>query len=275
LSKWTRWAGLGGVLDLAVDAGDSICERTNYFPLRATGAGITLRGRLRHHSFLAGLHDDGDDYARPISRTLSKTLPSGWTFVDGGAHIGYHTIEASRLVGDAGRVLAFEPDPYNLAALRRNVRGLENVELRCEALGAVPGLATFRRSRGTISSSLVPREGIQLIDTFDVPVVTIDDVVVGDPRVFVKLDLEGLEIDVLEGMRRTAAEADELVVMAETNQTALGFAGKTPLDLIETLESLGLDVYHARDDDKLVPAREDALWKGDLIGLRPDANRPG
>ena len=61
-----------------------------------------------------------------------------------------------------------------------------------------------------------------------------------DPRVFVKLDLEGLEIEVLEGMRRTAAAAEELAVMAETNQTALGSAGKTPFDLIDTLESLGL-----------------------------------
>ena len=149
------------------------------------------------------------------------------------------------------------------------MRGLDNVEIRCEALGAKPGTATFQRSRGTISSSIVHRDAADLIDTFDVPVVTIDDVAERDPRVFVKLDLEGLEIEVLEGMRRTAAAAEELAVMAETNQTALGSAGKTPFDLIETLESLGLCVYQVRADDQLIPARESELWKGDLIAVRP------
>ena len=269
LSKWVRSAGLGVVLDRSVDAGDWICGHANYFPLSATGAGITLRGGLRHHSFLTGLDDDGDDYDRDITNTIQRHLRPGWTFIDGGAHIGYHTIGASRLVGDTGRVLAFEPDPYNVAALRRNVRGLRNVEVRCEALGATPGTATFQRSRGTISSSIVPRGGTDLIDTFDVQVVTIDDVAERDPRVFVKLDLEGLEIEVLEGMHRTAAATEELVVMAETNQTALGSAGKTPLDLIETLESLGLSAYQVRADDRLIPARESELWKGDLIAVRP------
>ena len=43
LSKWVRSAGLGVVLDRSVDAGDWICGRANYFPLSATGAGITSR----------------------------------------------------------------------------------------------------------------------------------------------------------------------------------------------------------------------------------------
>lgn len=41
--------------------------------------------------------------------------------LDVGAHIGYHTLTMARLVGDAGKVVAFEPDPTNFALLEKNI----------------------------------------------------------------------------------------------------------------------------------------------------------
>ena len=169
------------VLDRSVDAGDWICGRADYFPLSATGNGITLRGGLRHHSFLTGLDDDGDDYDREITYTLQQHLRPGWTFVDGGAHIGYHTIRASLLVGDAGRVLGSSP------TLRTSLRcdGTSRPRQcrdplrgsRCEAgyrdVPTQPG-HDFQLDRAP--------DAADLIDTFDVPVVTIDDVAERDPR---------------------------------------------------------------------------------------------
>jgi FkbM family methyltransferase len=146
-------------------------------PLHATWDGIELRGRFRYRNFLHGVATRG--YGRDVAAVISARLQPGWTFVDGGAHIGYYTIAAARLVGPTGHVIAFEPDPYNFAALATNARKFNYVKLREEALGAAPGSARFRRSRGTVSSSLLPRTGIGVTDEIEVLIRTVDEVTPG------------------------------------------------------------------------------------------------
>jgi len=51
---------------------------------------------------------------------VKHLLPAG-CFCDLGAHIGYYSLLAARLVGEAGCVVAFEPDPANVAMLRENI----------------------------------------------------------------------------------------------------------------------------------------------------------
>lgn len=53
---------------------------------------------------------------------IQKTVQKGWTVVDAGANIGYHTLVLSRAVGDKGKVYAFEPAPDNFALLVENLK---------------------------------------------------------------------------------------------------------------------------------------------------------
>src|SRR6516164_3603227 len=63
---------------------------------------------------------------------LKTFLQEGMVFVDVGANIGSHTINAARLVGRTGSVFAFEPDPDTCGVLVENIRsnGLLNVVVR-------------------------------------------------------------------------------------------------------------------------------------------------
>ena len=243
-----------------VDRADSLCAKVGYLPLSASTDGITLRGGLRHRSFLAHVTEGYEPHLR---RLIAERLQPGWTFVDAGAHIGIHTVAASRQVGPTGHVVALEPDPYNFRALRHNTRDLGNVEIVQAAVGTEIGLATFRRSRGTISSSLVSRPEIDLLDTFDVQTIAIDNVVDGG-RVLVKLDVEGAELLAIKGMGTTAANAEDLVVICEVNLSALEAAGSSPMSLVDALEALGLTVSYIADD-QLIPARDAVLVKGNLF----------
>src|SRR5213596_1475545 len=125
------------------------------------------------------------------------------TFVDGGAHIGVYTLLAARC---AARVIAFEPDPYNFAALRRNIAaaGCENVEIRAQAVADRNGRATFRAFRSTFSGSLLPREMDEYRE-FETEIVRLDDALADvDLRTLVvKLDVEGAEPLALLGMQQT------------------------------------------------------------------------
>ena len=81
----------------------------------------------------SGDRELGDRRDRLVDPDLVKP---GDTIVDAGANFGYYTIIGSPLVGDKGKVYAFQPDPTNFELNQRNVRlnGLTNVVLEQKAL---------------------------------------------------------------------------------------------------------------------------------------------
>src|SRR5215831_622069 len=74
---------------------------------------------------------------------LERFLKPGMTFVDGGANTGVFSFTAARLVGETGRVLAFEPGGSCYSALQRSVElnGFRHVTLRQQALSDHSGTA--------------------------------------------------------------------------------------------------------------------------------------
>ena len=68
-------------------------------------------------------------YEQLLTKLFKKEMKQGMIVVDIGAHIGYFTLLAARLVGETGRVFAFEPDPDNYSLLIKNVsvNGHDNV----------------------------------------------------------------------------------------------------------------------------------------------------
>lgn len=241
-ARTVRRLGLGRVLATARDFVDQLFLRIGRPPLRAVVHGVEIRGFLRHRSFLAGAVHGYEDH---LTELFAGAASAGATVVDGGAHIGLHTIMASRLVGPTGRVLAFEPDPYNRAALQANLArsGCANVTASPKALGAAPGRATLHQSLGTISTSLAVRQAkYGPFRQLEVEVTSLDHELAEEPDVMlvVKLDLEGNEPRALEGMASLAGRA-RFVCIAEVNPEALACAGSTPDEVIERLQALGLE----------------------------------
>jgi FkbM family methyltransferase len=132
---------------------------------------------------------------------------------DMGAHCGVSTYHLSKLVGDEGRVVCFEPDPVNFEILMRNIRrhGLTNVVAENAAIAGSAGQLAFN-SEGTIGSSLVSLLQRESVGS----VVMVDAVTLGDVferwglPAFCKVDIEGAEVDVL-------ANSGELLQRHKTN----------------------------------------------------------
>jgi FkbM family methyltransferase len=119
---------------------------------------------------------------------------------DIGAHCGVSTYQLSKLVGEAGKVVAFEPDPVNYEILRRNIErhGLTNVIAERAAIADKVGKLGFN-SEGTIGSSLqslLLRESVGSIVMVDAITLASAFERWGTPA-FCKIDIEGAEVDVL------------------------------------------------------------------------------
>lgn len=238
IARAARRLGLGAVLAEIRDGADRVFLRFGHPPLRIDVYGVELRGHLRHRSFLAHLARGYEDY---LAEVFAEAVTPGATVVDGGAHIGLHSVLASRLVGGSGRVLAFEPDPYNFAALELNLRrnGCNNVTAFKMALAEAPGTDALYQSLGTISTSLAHRDAkFGPFRTVATEVTSLDHELRGaaGPLV-IKLDLEGAESRALQGMTELARRSD-VTCIVEVNPEALADAGASPALVVEQLRAL-------------------------------------
>lgn len=170
---------------------------------------------------------------------VDALVQPGDTVVDVGANIGAFAVHAAHRVGPHGRVVAIEPAPDNLVVLAENVR--RNAPGRIAVVPAAAGRRSETRTlylRGEMSavSSLYADScygGVSGHAAVDVQ--RLDDIVAGTASV-VKLDVEGAELDVLDGMSRLL-QAPNLIVITEWHpalQRAAGFeADQLPHWLLE------------------------------------------
>ena len=227
-----RGVGLGRALNVGIDTIDAVLLRAGAPILKASNGSVELRGFLRHRGFLAYV-SNGMQEESYYRRLLVAAVDSHTTFVDAGAHIGVYTLlTCSR----ARRVIAFEPDPYNLAALERNVKdsACANVEIRAEAVADRATQTAFRAFRSTFSGSLAPRE-VDAYQELEVKTIALDDVLADADlgSLVVKLDVEGAEPLALAGMRKAIRRARKLTIFAEVNPEALEAGGSSAERLIE------------------------------------------
>ena len=199
-----------------------------------------------------------------LSRFYLRGLSDGDVFFDVGANLGYYSLLASRLVGDSGRVLAFEPAPHILPLLEGNVVGRGNIAIVRTALSDQAGRAKFHVAPDNlIGSSSLEAGWLTQSNVIEVEAVPLDDYCfkTGVFPTHIKMDVEGGEERVLLGARRLLKERSPVVAMemwfdppAPAHRRAAALlqeAGYRPYGLREdgTLEDLGaegLDGHFAR-----------------------------
>ena len=139
---------------------------------------------------------------------IRKHCRPGMTAVDIGAHIGLFSVFMSKLVGQSGRVLSFEPTPLTRRVLTETVRLNHceaNVEIHCEAVSRATGTATFFDTGAPLSNANSLVGTVAASTGLEVPTISLDDLC-RDQKLrvgFLKIDAEGGELEILEGARET------------------------------------------------------------------------
>jgi FkbM family methyltransferase len=209
-------------------------------PLRArhiSGYVITcdLRDAVQRALFYLGTYE-------PRTSSLIKTsLERGDTFVDVGANAGHYTFLAAREVGPSGCVHAIEASGETARALLSDVRsnGLEAfVTVHHAAAGAAPGKAIVRE--GTDALSPIGTRYIASGGKGDeVAVVPVDELLPDSRPAVVKVDVEGADLQSLQGMRRMIERACPRLIVVEADDAMLARFGDSAASLAEYLGGLG------------------------------------
>jgi FkbM family methyltransferase len=150
-------------------------------------------------------------------KLLGRFIAPGDWVLDIGANVGHYALRMSALVGDGGRVIAFEPVPETFALLAANARLFPygNVSLINAAVSdhtgrlgmQIPqfskGLTNYYQARITTADAALKILTLP-VDALSLPAVKL-----------AKIDVEGHELPALRGMRRLI-ERDHPVLIVET-----------------------------------------------------------
>ena len=165
-------------------------------------------------------------YEVTVSRLLEEHLRPGMTVFNVGAHIGIHALYISKLLRRAGRVFAFEPWDENYAVLSRNVvlnvqQDFAPIQALHTAVSNEMGFAPFCQGKTDGQHHLYMDDGFPVLD---VPVTTIDYTVAewGYMPDFLLVDVEGAELQVIEGALRTIQQKPmKMILEMHTHRDAL------------------------------------------------------
>jgi FkbM family methyltransferase len=174
-------------------------------------------------------------YEPAKTQFLREHVQAGDTVIDLGAHIGVYTAHLARCVGPRGSVFAFEPAPRTCAVLRRTVllNGLADVvTVREEAVAALKGETLFHEAGGPCpnASGLFATVASTTLGHLSQEI--------GGPLRFIKMDIEGAELDVISAGAEVLA-SDRPAMTIEVHPVELQSAGRHAVEVYDELRRLG------------------------------------
>lgn len=189
-----------------------------------------------------------DDF---LSSILIRELKSGNVVLEIGSHVGYYTLLMASLVGNSGRVYAFEPDKTNYGLLFKNlqINNVKNVVAENKAVADKKGKMFFMKSSDSQRGKLKPSiRGRLLLPKIDV--VSIDNYLKNNKQVdLAKIDVEGAEYRVICGMVKTLKNNPRIKLIIEYCPRQLADFGNNPVELLNLLDMLGFVFYEMNEKD--------------------------
>jgi len=187
-------------------------------------------------------------------RVFLSVLRAGYAVFDVGANRGSFTLLFSDIVRSNGQVFAFEPVPSTFALLEKAVAGCSNCEVHNVALGNDSG-KVFLHLPGTDDGQASMRQHnhgswavAQKLHHHECCMTTVDEVAANLTRLdFLKCDVEGAELLVLQGARSTLQRLSPILFLEVFEEWTLAF-NYTPAELVGFLRGIGYSTIFLVND---------------------------
>src|SRR3989344_7663239 len=179
---------------------------------------------------------------------VRSCVKPGMRVADIGAHVGYFTILLAKLVGESGKVHAFEPEPNNFEILKKNVAGnsFNNVTLYSRALSDRAERAKLFLDKSNLGNMSLEDKNIPQGSgggALEVETAILDSVLGGIKLDFIKIDVQGAEGLVLGGAENSIFKNPDVKILMEFWPYGLKNMGTDPLVLLKRVEAAGFDLH--------------------------------
>lgn len=193
-----------------------------------------------------------------LTHWIVQRMKPGDTFIDVGANIGYFSLLASKLVGQHGRVVAIEASPATFKILRHNLtlNRVQNVRAVNVAVYHTKTLTkVFRGSEYEVgATTILEEEGLKrgFEVECEIDAAPLDAILLTEEMKnarLLKVDVEGAEWSVVQGMRRLLhSSRNDLELMIEIAPERLAQREKRSQDLLSIMLDAGFYAYRLEND---------------------------
>lgn len=192
---------------------------------------------------------NGEKFENATRDLLRQTIQEGMTVLDVGANIGYYSVQMASLVGNTGKVYAFEPNPAMIEELNRNIKlnQLTNVEVVPVALANAKGRMPFYNPKTGWEGhgSLKQNSTFNAQNVIEIVASRLDDVMMEKSihKVdFIKIDVEGAELGVIQGAFRLLSSDKKPVIIFEAAENLCNEFGHTVFDTLKLISDCGYEI---------------------------------
>jgi len=187
---------------------------------------------------------------------VKKEVKKGDVVLDIGANIGYYTLIFAKLVGEEGKVFAFEPEPTNFALLKKNVEinGYKNVILVQKAVSNKTGKLKLYLCEDNLGDHRIydPHDGRKSVG---IEAIRLDDYFEGrDLKIdFIKMDIQGAEGGAIQGMLNLLRKNKTVKIVTEFWPGGLKRFGTDANEYLKLLTELGFKLYEINEQKEKKP----------------------
>ena len=210
-------------------------------------------------------------YETFLTSIITQEVKKGDTVVDIGANIGYHTLNFARLVGETGKVYAFEPDHDNFSILKKNVElnGYKNVVLVNKAITNKTGRTKLYLSQKNMGAhTLLQAKGNKKF--IEVETIRFDDYFKDTKIDFIKVDVEGSEGLAIQSMRSFFEKTKNLKIITEFWPKGFSMIGMKPEEFIDIFAKDGFKVYNVNEVENKMESIQVPEFVNSLISSYED-----
>lgn len=217
--------------------GRHLCTSDRVFTRTLHGAKLAVApSSLDVYTYIASQGNSWD--AHVVDACLAEVGAAG-VFYDIGASVGYISVEVAARVQGAGTVIAFEPQAALAAniAVSARLNGFAHLKVFQTMLGERVGEGVLHVGSHSIHASAIARElGSASVRC---AMTTLDALVLGGaipPPSIMKIDVEGAELSVFSGARKTIAlYRPHLLFESDENMQRYGYRRRDVVDLLDSL----------------------------------------
>jgi FkbM family methyltransferase len=240
---WNKY-GLKGRGYLTRLIGCKLVKEGDYVVQTKHGAKLAID--LRNLDIYATIFNSGGEWEPHIARTCQRLLRKSDIFFDIGANAGCISLDTRAFFGEDICMFLFEPQPSLSNSIKKSIaiNRFNNINVLETLLGNHDGTAALYLTSHAIHASMIPRE-----DTFNklvLPICKIDTLIASgrcSPPDVIKMDTEGAELQILEGMRQTLTEYSPTILFeADVNMDRFGY---NVSDLLKLIASTGEYDFYA------------------------------
>ena len=208
-------------------------------------------------------------YEPHVTREIRTAFSKGDVVIDIGANIGYFTLLAASMVGDSGKVIAFEPNPPNCELIRLSMHANDFRNIVVHQAAVLDEAQTVALEVEGSNAGIA--HGIQEGDLV-VEAVVLDGFLQAESRIdVIKMDIEGTEARALRGMI-SLVRKHRPVIFTEFFPVQLRDKSRVaPEDYLGDLQSLGYDLFilHRNGEKTSVPQTTEQImtcWRQGIDG---------